>query len=1048
MTGNGAVATCQRRRACPSHGAARRPRILLPVLLAMALATVAGTRGVAASERVDFRQDVEPLLIEHCYECHGPGKREGDLRLTSRKDAFRPTNLGIPVIEPGRSDLSPLIDMVSSRDPKTRMPKDRVPLTPAEIDLLRRWIDEGAEWPDGGTTPHWAYVAPQRPARPEVANPAWPRNEIDYFVLAQLERRGLAPSPPADKATLLRRVHLDLTGIPPTPAELDAFLADGSPDAYERVVDRLLASPRFGEHWARQWLDAARFADSNGFKADSLRKSWVYRDWVIRAINDDLPFDQFTVKQIAGDLLPDAGLDDFVATGFLRASPLSLEAGVDAEEARIDQLRDRVNTISTVWLGSTLECAQCHDHKYDPFSQEEYYRFYAFLNRSPGETEAAGVFVAYGGPQIDVPPTQEIAARRREILRQVEKLRAELAASQPAPDVVDAWIRENAALLRASKGWTPAKVESFATTEPEEHRLLPDGSVLLAGPSPVSTTYDVALSSTLDRVTGIRVVALPDDALPDKGPGRGAKANPSYLLTEVVVRDAQGKVLATATPFSSTHAPGAEAGLATDGDSATGWTARRDADGEQWIVLPLAPDAKLAAGADGRVRLSVALEQDGGMSQTIGRVAFQLTDVDPRILELPPEIQARLVGDEARAIADRPLRLMVASHLGRRDLQPLIRHLVAKADALASPTTQIMIDSAVPRTTHVFLRGDHRSPGAEVTPGTPKVLPPMPADAPADRLGLARWLVARDNPLTMRVTVNRWWSEIFGRGIVETVEDFGTRGARPSNQRLLDWLAVELAESGSRKKILRQIVTSATYRQSSRFASPEALEKDPDNVLLWRMPRLRLPAETIRDQGLAISGLLVERIGGPSVYPPQPDGLWKLAGGINPVYATELDDDRYRRGVYVIWRRVAPYPTFSLFDAPDRASCTVRRSRTNTPLQALALLNDEAYVEMATALAARVLAETPDAPDDARLRYALRLTLAREPSPAEIDVLRRRLNEARTQLAADPAAIEQLARSRAGQLVASAPADARAELAAWSTVATVLLNLDETVTRS
>jgi len=1014
-------------------------------LLWIAAVLLAAARPAGAAE-VDFRRDIEPILIENCYECHGPKTRKGDLRLTNRDDAFSPGQLGTPVIEPGRSDLSPLIDLIRSADATERMPKERSPLSAAQIELIRRWIDEGATWPDGGPTPHWAYAPPRRPSLPQVSDQSWPRNPVDAFVLARLEREGLSPSPPADPATLLRRVHLDLIGIPPTVDEVRAFVADPSPRAYEETVDRLLASPRFGEHWAREWLDAARYADSNGYKSDSLRTVWPYRDWVIRAINDDMPYDRFTVQQLAGDLGPSPTPDQILATGFLRNSPLSLEAGVDFEEARIEQVRDRLNTIATTWLGTTIECAQCHDHKYDPISIEEYYRLFAYLNSSPLEVVQAGAFNQLGGPTLAVEPAPEVQRRRDQLEAQLQAARQEFDATIPPPHAVRQWIERMAEVYQASAGWQRAHVERFSTSSGEPYRILPDGSVLLVGQGPYEATYTVEISTDLPTVTGIRLELLADPSLPEGGPGRGAGIEQPFVLSEMRVFDVGAlRYLGTDSPSANSDTTATPVRAAIDGEQASGWAPHEMARGDHWAVFPLSTDAT-AAPAGGRLRLTIELDQKAGLGRTIGRLAFRVTDLSGEFLRLPSETQTRLTAGAVSAREDQRLFHLARRHLGDSSLQPNIDRIAAKLSPLRKPTSLVMAELETPRTTHVFLRGNHLQPGATVQPGVPAVLNSLPAGALPNRLGLARWIVDPANPLTARVTVNRWWYQIFGRGLVETLEDFGTRGARPTHPELLDWLAVELVEKGwSRKQILRLLVTSSTYRQRSGLHSKQALEKDPEVQLLWRMPRLRLPAETIRDQALAVSGLLVERIGGPPIYPPQPDGLWRQSGSVNPPYAVDQGDDRFRRGLYVVWRRVSPPPTMALLDAPDRSTCTVRRRSTNTPLQALALMNDAGYAEMAVALAARILEQAPGKTDDDRIRYAIRLVLTREPRDGEVPALQRHLTRVRHDVAADTGFVERVASSLPRAPSTPIPP---AEVAAWYQIAIVLLNLDETVTRS
>ncbi len=716
--------------------------------------------------------------------------------------------------------------------------------------------------------PHWAYVKPTRPALSAVKDRNWPRNAIDVFVLARLEKAGLAPSSEADRVRLLRRVSLDLIGLPPTIEEVDAFVNDARPNAYERVVDRLLASPHYGERWARHWLDLARYADSNGFQRDGFRTVWPYRDWVVRAFNEGLPFDRFTVEQLAGDLLPNATGAQQIATGFNRCTTVNVEAGVDQEEDRVNAVFDRVNTTATVWLGTTMICAQCHNHKYDPFTQRDYYRLFAFFNNTPAETVSKlGAAREFVGPTLALPATPEQEERRVQVERVRDDVRRELA----------------------------KLVATFASGQ----------------------------------------AAWEKQQLADKG-----------LLERLP--PALRKILAL-------------------------------------------PEGK--------------------------RNKKQQQDLADHYADLQPGVK--------------PLR----QRLGQ---------LEQELQALAPARTLVMVELATPRATHVLNRGNFLNPGARVTPGVPSVLPSLRDAKPqaANRLDLARWLVDPDNPLTARVTVNRWWAELFGRGLVATLEDFGTQGERPTHPELLDWLATEFVRSGwSMKAMHRLMVTSATYRQSARLTL-ELRQKDPDNKLYGRGPRLRLDAETLRDNALVVSGLLSRRLGGPPVFPPQPAGIWTVTGVVDNTYRTSAGADRYRRGLYTIWRRSSPYPSFVAFDAPDRASCVVKRPRTNTPLQALTLMNDPVYVEAAVALAARILREQPAPEVRPRLVHGFRLCLARSPSEVELGILARIHQRALTRYQDDPTAARALVAGWPGAQTSDA-----AELAAWSHVATVLLNLDEMITK-
>jgi hypothetical protein len=785
----------------------RRARLAVILVASGWLLGLAGANLARGGDSVDFNRDIRPILSEHCYQCHGPDHkaRKADLRLDRKDDAFRDRS-GYAVIVPAKLDESELFERVTADDPEVVMPppKAKKPLSRKEIDLLRRWILEGAKW-----DAHWSYALPAVVPSPAVKDRRWPRNPIDQFVLARLESEGLSPSPEADRATLIRRVSLDLVGLPPTPDEVDSFENDPGAGAYERVVDRLLASPHYGERQARPWLDQARYADTNGYEVDAIRSIWLYRDWVVRALNRDLPFDRFTIEQIAGDLLPDATIDQRIATGFHRNTIINTEGGTDDEEFRVAAVVDRVNTTAQVWLGTTIACAQCHDHKYDPFTQKEYFQLFAFFNNTADGGRSSD-------PEMSVPTARQRARQ--------SAIRAEL----------DHW------------------------------------------------------------------------------------------------------------------------------------------------------QSKLAE-----------VKQEGAVL---------------RVKSINEQIEA-----------------------------------LKKQEAAVHPaTTMVMQELPAPRATHVLVRGSHNVKAEPVSPGVPAVLHPLAPDAPRDRLGLARWLVDPRNPLVGRVTMNRLWAQFFGRGIVETSEDFGVQGEPPSHPELLAWLAKEFVRQGwSFKAMQRLIVTSATYRQSSRV-TPDRLQRDPYNRVLARGPRFRMEVEMLRDQALAASGLLKRTIGGASVFPYQPDGIW-FTPYSSARWTESRGGDQFRRGLYTFWRRSAPYPSFVVFDAPSREVCCERRARTNTPLQALATLNDPAFVQPAAALAGRIVRELKGTPED-RARGAFRLVLARQPSAAELRHLVELYQENLKDYHRKPATALALATAERGALADSEGAD-QAELAAWTVLANVLLNLDETITK-
>ncbi len=757
--------------------------------------------GASASEdsRVDFQRQIRPLLSDTCFQCHGPDAktRVAGLRLDLRDALFQSLASGIPIV-PGDPERSLLYQRITHEDATRRMPPkySHKELSAKQIDLIRRWIQQGAVWQQ-----HWSFIPPKRPTLSQVNDSSWPRHGMDYFVLRRLEEKGLTPSAAAEGSRILRRVTLDLTGLPPTLEELDAFLSDKSTDAYEKVVDRLLASPRYGERMAVVWLDLARYADTDGYQDDEPRIMWRWRDWLINALNNNLPFDQFTIEQLAGDLIPEARPDQQLATGFLRNNRVNGEGGSIAAEFQVEYTADRLDAVATTWLGLTVACARCHDHKYDPISQREFYRLYAFFNN----VSEPGTYRRSASPTIKVP--------RRGVRRRLDQI-------------------------------------------------------------------DLAL------------------------------------------RDLDKK--------SATY---------------------------------------------------IALEKKR-----------------QRLIEQVPE-------------------------------------------------TMIMRDDQ-PRETFVLGRGQYDKPGQKVTPGVPTIMPPLPTEIPANRLALAKWLVDPTHPLTARVTVNRLWQLHFGAGLVRTAEDFGAQGEPPTHPSLLDWLATQLIRlEWDVKAFQRMIVTSATYRQSSKI-TPSLLQTDPENRLLARGPRMRLPAEMIRDQALALSGLLVESIGGPSVKPYQPAGLWnEIAGGATRAYKGGYQQDRgislYRRSLYTFWRRPIHPPGMEVFDAPSRETCTVRRERTNTPLQALALMNDLTYVEAARALARRLIREGGSSDDD-RVAFGFRLVTARRPTTPELEVLRLGLQRHRTTYEKDREAAKELI--QVGHSEPDPEIDV-AELAAYAALANALLNLDETISK-
>ena len=1020
----------------------------------LALTLVATTSANAAT--VDFKRDIEPIFQRHCLKCHD-ARKKGGLRLSNRREAFMPSDSGLSVIVAGKAEESLLLQKVASDDPNERMPKEAPALSAAEIGLLRSWIAQGAEWPVGANDQmHWAYVKPERPELSKVDS-NWPINGVDYFVYDRLKREGMKPARPADKARLLRRVSLDLIGLPPSMEELEAFLADDSGDAYEKAVDRLLKSPRYGERWARPWLDAARYADSNGFQADQLRDSWAYRDWVINALNADMPFDQFTIEQIAGDLLPNATIDQKIATGFHRTPTCNVEAGVHPEENRVNQVMDRVNTTGTVWLGTTLDCAKCHNHKYDPFTMKDYYQIFAYFNNTPVEVRnpsGKGVSFDFYGPKMDLPLPENEQAKLDDLRAQLVTKEAETkAVAKEVAEEQKTWEARMRKAMETTPQWTTMEIVSFESSAPEKHEVLEDGSLLLPGKSPANAVYTVRAKTDLPKVTAIKLETLTHDKLPSKGPGRNELAGrPNFVLQELEVARAidagNGETLKELSPVNPTadfFQTNFKPEKLFDGkkkDRQNGWAIAGEFSKDHWVSFGLAEPIAGQGGAE----LVFTLTQNYGGGRTIGRMRFSAIAGEPGQFDLTPEIAALLKKEKPSRKEKKRLREhFEKSHPKLTKLRAEEAALKKQIDAIKPPTTLVMVEMEEKRKTHIMKRGEYLNPGREVSMGAPAVLHPLSGNAPKNRLGFAQWLVDRGNPLVARVTVNRWWAEIMGRGIVATLEDFGTQSEPPTHPRLLDWLAVEFMDKGwSMKRLHKTIVMSATYRQSSRVTG-EALERDPDNRLYARGPRFRLSAEQIRDNGLAVAGLLSTKMGGKPVMPYQPPGLWRQTGRNEPKWIESPNEDRFRRGIYIVYRRAAPYPSMVNFDAPDRSSCVVKRPRTNTPLQALTLLNDPTYVEMALALANRIMNDRDGMTVEDRVRYGIRVCLSREAKQAEVAELAKVFESELKLFSKDAAMVKELM----GGSSRWKPAKGvnQAELAAWFSVANILLNLDETVTK-
>jgi len=998
--------------------------VSLLIWLEVACVVTKPARGAEAV--LNFDRDIRPILSEHCFACHGPdgGKRKANLRLDTREGLFGATKAGARVVTAGRPGESALLKRIAASDPDEIMPPPATAkqLSAAQRAALHRWVEAGAPW-----SPGWAWTAPQLPALPPVKLTNWPRSAIDRFVLAALEARGWRPAPEADRITLLRRVSYDLIGLPPTPVEVDAFLADTSPQAYERVVDRLLASKHFGERMAQHWLDLARYADSDGYHDDFTREMHGYRDYVIAAFNRNLPFDQFTLEQLAGDLLPNPTRGQLVATAFNRNGPTTSENGADAEEYRARYAAERVNTTATVWLGLSLACAECHDHKYDPLTTRDYYRMFAFFNQVPGHPLANG-----GGAEPIlrlVPP----GAHERLMAAEAGLKSAQAALRKLYYDPHPSWDKAQALWeqrmretkleplhLRAWRVAGPLAGDAGAEDAPAATRRLKWFPVATGGTNEVR----------LPAAEGVRFVQCDVTA-----------SAPSIVRCRVSTN-------ATARVWLDDrlmHVSGRDA----EWPGRTRFFNVRVPAGRHRLLFRLAAagPGDLVCGADELAAHRVRIEN------------YQSN----KTLEIPP---ARRSTNDVTAVR----RTFRELHVPEIDAaQVVVEDAVAEHAVAARGSSQIriMADSTNAMPAHVLLRGDYRRKGERVTAGVPAALGSLPAEAKADRLALARWLVARENPLTARVTVNRFWQMIFGTGLVKTGEDFGAQGEPPSHPELLDWLAARFRDGGwDVKAALREMVMSATYRQASANAergmrnaesgSASAIphsalrpphSEDPENRWLARGPRFRLPAEFIRDTALAASGLLDREraVEGRSVLPYQPGpDLWReFAFGESLKYIQDHDGELYRRGVYLFWKRSVLHPYLAVMDAPTRDTCTVRRPVTNTPTQALALLNETLLVECARVLGQRVLlAGEPD--DAARVRLAFRLVLARPPTEAEARTLLALHADALRHYQADAAAALKLV--SVGESVVPAQLDT-AQLAAWLCVGNALLNLDETLTK-
>lgn len=1151
----------------------------------------------APSSAIDFNRDIRPILSDKCFACHGPDEKErkAKLRFDLKEDAFKPGKSGDAAIVPGHPEKSPLIARINASDPDDVMPPPKTgkKLTAQQKDLLTRWIASGAKWQE-----HWAYEAPKRPELPAVKNKAWPENEIDYFVLARLEKEGLKPAPDADKTTIARRVTLDVTGLPPTPEEVDAYLGDKSPEAYDKLVERLLNSPRYGEHMARYWMDAARYADSHGYHIDSERSMWKWRDWVVNAFNENMPFDEFTTEQLAGDLLPEANVDQKVASGYVRCNMSTGEGGAIDAEYQAKYTFDRVETTATIWMGLTLTCARCHTHKYDPIAQKEYYGLYSFFNNidesiMDGNKPNPDPFIKL--------PTPEQSARLEQLKKFIADGQKKLDAPMPELDKEqEAWQRTWHEKL--SEGWSAIRPEEVKSTNGTKFKI--EGETVLAeGENPENDIHEVTFEIEPGTIAALRLEALPHESLPKKGSARAedARFRLSEFEAELVTKGEDEKSKTKKLKFSQAVASAAEANYeidkAIDGKADTGWGIAADVVAEpQAALFLLAEPLKVQTNAKLRVRLRyeaskskraighfrIAAAQNENLVRLLnppklepwyvvgpfkaedfvgafkkqyepekeidlkksyegvrGNIKWSakddfedgkanllvnelhgvhgvyylhrtLTVPEPRKLEISVRaddlftvwLNGKVVGERAQKAKteEGALKLTVdlekgtnkflvkvvtqvgASYftfnqkLNQADSVPAeVAAVLATTDKLSGPnqqkvrnyfrrlkspelkklfndmtdwreeetsieksipTTMVAKEMSKPRETFTLMRGEYDKKGDKVEPGVPAILPPFPKDAPTNRLGLAKWLLDPNHPLTARVTVNRFWQQYFGVGLVKTAEDFGVQGERPSHPELLDWLATEFVRTGwDVRRLQKLIVTSRTYRQSSR-AKPELLTRDPENRLLARGPRFRLDGEVVRDSALMVGGLLVDKQGGRSARPYEPPGLWEAVSFNNSQkYVPDKGEGQYRRSLYTYWKRQSPPPNMLIFDAPTREYCVVRRPRTNTPLQALVTLNDPHFVEAARGLAHRIMDQEPNQ----RIPYAFRLGLARAPKADEVKILQETYKQQLAEFQNDQAAAEKLSGSSSTDC---------AELAAWTTIASMIMNLDEFLTKS
>ena len=1069
----------------------------LAVAISCAKVTCAAELPPAAARKVDYAKDIEPILSSHCYDCHGPKKQESALRLDRRTAAMKGgESYGDKAIIPGDSSQSVLVQAVAHTHSELKMPKKGERLTSEEVGLLRAWIEQGAEWSDSSAASaakrdpaqHWAFKSPVRPAVPKIRNPKSEiRNPIDAFVLAKLEKEGLKPSPEADKVVLLRRVYLDLIGLPPTIQEIDAFLADKSSEAWAKVVENLLASPHYGERWGRHWLDAARYADSDGYEKDMSREMWPYRDYVVKAFNRDLPYDQFIIEQLAGDELPNATQDQVVATGFLRNSMVNMEGAIDPEQFRMEAMFDRMDALGKSMLGLTIQCAQCHNHKYDPTTQEEYYKLFAFLNN---DHEAR--------PVVYSPEQQMQIAKLR---REMEEIEEDL--KHRSPDWEQRMADWEASVKNNQPEWTVLSGLEQEGDKSQRYELQQDGSLLAMGYAPTKFTQWFRVTNDLSDITGFRLELLNDPSLPYGGPGRAFNGTCALSEFNVELTDLKAPTNKIKIKWTSASADVEQPErklepnyddkstnarttgpiqFAIDGNDKTAWGINVDP-GRRNQERKAVFSAEKPAGYGSNTYWRIGLNQNHGgwnsddhMNNNLGCFRISCTKATGKLKAdpLPRKVRDIL----ASVPRERRSRVQTATVFGYwRTTVPEWKEANARIEKLwehwPDGATSMTLMAGKDRMTSILKRGDWLKPTSHVAAGTPVYLHPLPKDADTSRLTLARWLTDKKSPTTARVFANRVWQAYFGAGIVNTSEDFGMQADTPSHPELLDWLACEFmdptvpveslnrssvkSEKGSGaiqdsakpwsvKHLHRLIVNSATYRQSSKV-SAEFLTRDPYNRLLARGPRFRVEGEIVRDIALAASGLLNPKLGGRAVMPTAPEFLFQPPASYAPFpWKNEEGDEKYRRALYTFRRRSTPYPALQTFDVPNADFSCVKRQRSNSPLQALVSLNEPIFVECAQSLARKACADGGKT-DAERVTYAFRRVLTRAPDELEKKELLALLEKEKQRIADGWLNASEVSTGKA-ELPKDLPAGVSpTQLAAYTVVSRVLLNLDETITK-